>query len=68
MDSSSSKIFYISIGIILLIAAICPACGEIESITLGDYEVSFDLDTSLSHNIEVQPQLLGKMTPIMVHT
>lgn len=38
--------------------AVCPANGEIESMFLGDYEVLFDLDTSLSHTIDVQPPVI----------
>lgn len=60
MDSSLRKIYYIFVGIFALIIAICPANGEIESVVLGDYEVSFDLDTSSSHTIEVQPPIIGE--------
>ncbi len=60
MDSSLSKMYYISVGIFALIIAICPANGETESVVLSDYKVSFDLDTSLGHTIEVQPPIIGE--------
>ena len=59
MDSFSRKMSYM-FGIFALIIAICPANGETESVVLSDYEVSFDLDTSLGHTIEVQPPIIGE--------
>lgn len=38
--------------------AICPANGAKENVVLGQYEVSFDLDTSLDYTIEPQPPIM----------
>lgn len=45
-------------GIIAFMTAICPANGAEEKVVLGQYEVSFDLDTSLPYAIETQPPIV----------
>lgn len=47
------KIFCL-FGIIAFMTAIGPANGAEEKVVLGQYEVSFDLDTSLAYTIEPQ--------------
>lgn len=50
------KIFCL-FGIIAFMTAIGPANGAEEKVVLGQYEVSFDLDTSLAYTIEAQPPI-----------
>jgi len=51
----------LSIGILMLIAAAFPmVLGATESVVLGQYNVSFDLNTSMNHAIEVQPPIVSE--------
>lgn len=56
----SEKLICFAIGILMLIAALPAAFGSAESIALGQYDVSFDLNTPMTHTIEVQPPMVGE--------
>ena len=61
MKSPCSKMMCLSIGILMLIAALPMALGgATESVVLGQYNVSFDLNTSMNHTIEVQPPIVSE--------
>lgn len=60
MRLSLNKIFYICASIFVIISSAYSAVGASERVVLDQYEISFDLDTLLSHTIEVQPPVLGE--------
>lgn len=60
MNSFSGKIMCFAISILILMVIAPMAFGSSETIVLGRYEVSFDLNTPLNHTIEVQPPLVGE--------
>ncbi len=57
---SFSGMICLDISILILMAMMPITLGTSESVVLGQYEVSFDLDTPLNHTIEVQPPLVGE--------
>jgi hypothetical protein len=60
MKSLFDQMIVAAISIVILAAIMPITFGASETIVLGQYEVSFDLNTSLNHTIEVQPPVVGE--------
>jgi hypothetical protein len=53
------KMMYCALGILILISLVPVAFGASERIVMGQYNVSFDLNTPLNHTIESQSPSVG---------